>query len=223
MNKAFHQNAPLIALKFMPDSFKAFLICPTYIEEQLKIDADIPDMVDKDNICQDAEIHHAHSYKMQMKDDQLHWIDGDALERLKGLCADAHDFHAENKPDLVRYCLGKMTHYRIDSLTYPHLHRGKPWSDHHAPFETEMGHFILANKDKIDQMKFTPYDDIYKACRKTALEMWPKGLDIVAKYEQGIPLTDEEKFDVLRICVQGIGDLWLTLAKELKLGGPNGK
>lgn len=217
MNKQFHQTAPLIALKFMPDKFRAFLICETYTEENLKIDADIPDMVDKDNITQDAEIHHAHSYKMEMKDGKLTWFDGDALERLKGLCADAHDFKAEAKPDLVRYCLGKMTHYRVDSLTFPHLHRGKPWSIHHAQFETEMGHFILANLDKIDHMEFTAYDDVYKACRKTAMEMWPLGLNIVQKYEAGTPLTDEDKTSVLRICVQGIGDLWLTLAKEMKL------
>lgn len=216
MNKDFHQLAPLIALKFMPVNFQSFLICPTYTVEQLQIDADLPDLVDHDNIENDPLCRHAHSYKLSMNDGQLQLTDGDALERLVGLCEDAHDFHAEGKPDLVRYCLGKLTHYRIDLLTAPHLHHGKPWSDHHAKFEEEMGHFIVKHWDDIGTFEFTAYNDVFGDCRKTAEIMWSVGLDIVAKYENSIPLTDEEKLSVLRVCVQGIGDLWLTLAKELK-------
>lgn len=218
MNKQFHQLAPIIALKFMPDSFKAFFIADNYIEEQLKNDADIPDMVDKDNITINAEIHHAHSYKLEVRDDnKLHWADGDVLERLKGLCADAHDFKAEGRLDMVRYSLAKMTHYRIDSLTFPHLHRGQPWSKYHQSFEDELGKFIVQHQDEFKDFTFTPYDDIYKACRNTALEMWPIGKDVVAKLEQGIELTDAEKFDICKKCIQGVGSLWTTLIKNLNL------
>ena len=217
MNKQFHQLVPLIALKFMPESFQSFIICPTYTVEQLQIDSDIADLVDKDNITEDAEIWHSHSYKMEMQNGQLAWIDGDVIDRIKGLSADAHDFHQEQKSDLVRYCLGKMTHYRVDALTYPHLHKGKPWSLHHKLFEEEMGRFIEKNQAGILQMDFKPYTNIFDACHKTAEAMWSVGLDIVQKYENNLPLTNEEKLAVLRICVQGIGDLWTTLANELKL------
>jgi len=66
-------------------------------------------------------------------------------------------------------------------------------------------------------MDFKPYTNIFDACHKTAEAMWSVGLDIVQKYENNLPLTNEEKLAVLRICVQGIGDLWTTLANELKL------
>lgn len=70
----------MLTLKQMPKSFKTFFISNTYTEEQLKFDSDLPDLVDKDNILQNAEIHHAHSYKLKLQEDgKLHWIDGDAL------------------------------------------------------------------------------------------------------------------------------------------------
>jgi hypothetical protein len=218
MNKTFHQTAPLIALALMPESFKAFLISEGFTEEDLKTDSDLPDMVDHDNITINAEIHHAHSYKLELREDgKLHWADGDALERLKGLCADVHDFHAEGRQDMVRYCIGKMTHYKVDSITYPHNHRGKPWSSYHEKFETELGHFIAKHKDEIGEITFEPYKDVYKDSRKLSLEMWPKGRDAVAKYESGEGLTDDEKLEICRICVKAIGDVWTTLANELKL------
>lgn len=36
MNKVFHQLVPLIALKFMPQSFRDFLISDGYTEENIK-------------------------------------------------------------------------------------------------------------------------------------------------------------------------------------------
>lgn len=219
INKTFHQLAPLIALKFMPDSFKSFLICSSYSVEQLQIDADLPDLVDHDNIENDPLCRHGHSYKMEKgPEGNLVLIEGDALERVVGLCEDAHDFHQEQKLDLVRYCLGKMTHYAIDgTCTYPHQHRGKPWNLHHQKFEDEMGRFITKHHDEVDNIDLVAYKEVHDGCQKTAKEMWPIGQDIVQKYELGTPLTDEDKMFVLRICVQVIGDLWLTVAKELKL------
>lgn len=217
MNKTFHQLSPEIALNHMPETFRAFLICETYTLDNLRTDSDLPDLTDHDNIAQTSEIHHAHSFKMAEVDGKLKWLDGDVLERLKGLCADAHDFHAENKPDLVRYCLGKATHYRIDALTYPHLHRGQPWSKHHEAFETELGSFLSKNRDKIGPIDFQPYKDIYKDCRNTAGDMWHLGKDVVAQLERNEVLTNEQKMDICRKCVKGVGDLWMTMAVELKL------
>lgn len=218
MNKQFHQLAPLLALHKMPEKFQAFFIAEGYTEDQLKTDADLPDMVDKDNITQDAEIHHAHSYKLEQREDgKLHWVDGDCLERLKALAADVHDFHAEGKLDLVRYALAKMTHYRVDALTYPHLHRGKPWSQYHELFETQMGHFITQHAEEIGALKFEPYEDVYKGARQTALTAWSEGIDVVKLYETGGRISPEQAMELCRRCVKGVGDLWLTLAGELKI------
>lgn len=217
MNKEFHQLAPLLALRQMPESFQKFFIADGFTTENIKELADIPDLVDKDNLTQDAEIHHAHSFKMQEVEGRLKWLDGDVLERLKGLCADAHDFKAEGRLDMVRYCLAKSTHYRVDSLTYPHLFRGKPWSLYHQKFETELGHFIAANQAKIRELEFKPYKDIYKDCRQTAVDAWYQGKDVVAAFEKGEKLADQHKLHICRMCVQGIGDLWITLAREMRL------
>lgn len=222
MNKIFHQTAPVIALKFMPREFQEFLICNTYSIEQLQIDCDLPDIVDKDNLTQDAEIHHAHSYKLELREDgQLHWKDGDCLERLKGLCADVHDFNAEGKLDMVRYCLGKMTHYIIDGSggTSPHNFRGKPWSLYHEKFETELGFFIKKNKTDIEKIdfKFNEFKDIYKSCRESAINRWNLGRDIVNKYENKIQLTDAEQIEICEFCIHQVGNIWTTLGKELKI------
>lgn len=174
-------------------------------------------MVDKDNITQDAEIHHAHSYKLEEKEGKLHWVDGDVLERLKGLAADVHDFRTEGRMDMARYSLAKITHYRIDALTYPHLHRGNPWARHHEHFETEMGAFLVKHQDEIGALSFIPYKDVYKDSRKTALEMWYEGRDVVQALERGEQISDEQKLAICRKCVQEVGNLWITLASELKL------
>jgi hypothetical protein len=217
MDKDFHQNIVLTALRLMPVSFQSFLICPTYTLEQLQIDSDLPDLVDHDNIESDPLCRHDHSYKMQMQEGKLVWTDGGAIERIVSLCEDAHDFHAEGKYDLVRYCLGKMTHYRVDSLTFPHLFHGKPWSLYHAKFEDEMGRFILKHETEIEGMAFTAYKDISKDCLNTTIAAWPIGEEVVQKYKDGIKLTDEEMLDIVKICIQGIGDLWTTLMQELKI------
>lgn len=204
----------------MPEEFQDFLISDGYSEKQLQIDATLPDSTDKDNITQDAEIHHAHSYKLELREDKkLYWKDGDVLERLKGLCADAHDFKAENRLDMVRYCLGKMTHYRVDALTYPHLFYGKPWNQYHEKFETEMGHFVNNNQDRIASIpfQFKPYKDIYKESRKTALLAWYQGFDLIKIYGSGNKVSDEQALEICKMCIQGVGDLWTTLGKEMKI------
>lgn len=221
MNKEFHQTIVQIALNYMPKSFQDFMITETYTKEQMSIDADIPDMVDKDNITQDAEIHHAHSYKLEKVDDKIKWIDGDCLERLKGICSDAHDFHAENKLDMLRYSLSKMTHYIVDGsgCTYPHNHRGQPWAKYHEPFESSMGKFIVAHKDELmnTTFKFEPVKDIYKYCRENAFSMFDEGMNVVTNFEKGIDMTDPEKLELCKKAVQRIGDIWTTLGIEFKI------
>lgn len=217
MNSVFHKTAPRIALNLMPEVFQEFMLSGGYTLEQMGIDATISDAVDKDNITINADIHHAHSYKLEEKDGQLHWADGDCLERLKALSADAHDFKAEGKLDMVRYALAKMTHYRVDALTYPHLHRGKPWNLYHEKFETQMGQFIMTHANEVGELKFSPVKDIYKAARITAIDAWYQGRDLVAIYESGGRVSDEQALEICRNAVQAIGDLWLTIGAELKI------
>lgn len=183
----------------------------------MQTDADLPDLVDHDNITINSEIHHAHSYKLEERDGKLHWLDGDCLERLRALCADTHDFCKEGKLAMARYALAKATHYRVDSLTFPHLHRGKPWSKHHQKFEDEMGAYLIQHQGEVGALVFEPYPDVYKAARKTAIEMWHEGMEVVGMLERGEELTDDLMIHVCRTCVQGIGDLWTTLAHELKI------
>lgn len=221
MNAKFHKTAPIIALNNMPESFQTYMITNTYTKEQLGIDADIPDMVDKDNITQDAEIHHAHSYKLDKVDGKVKWIDGDCLERLKGICSDAHDFHAEKKDDMLRYSLAKMTHYIVDGsgCTYPHNHRGKPWSIHHIAFEDDLGNFIIKHQDELmkEKFEFKPVKDIYKYCRQGAVDMYDEGMAVVANFENKVDMTDEQKIELCKKAIQRIGDIWTTLGMEFKI------
>jgi hypothetical protein len=217
MNKVFHQTAPIIALNLMPKEFRDFMITNSYTIENIKTDAILPDSVDKDNILNNSIIQHGHSYKMKLVDDKLELQDGDVLQRLIGLCADAHDFYVEGKLDMVRYSLSKATHYRIDALTYPHLHSGKPWSEYHVKFEDSLGKFIDKNKHLLVDIKFEILDEIEEACNKTAREMWYKAKNAVVKYEREEKLTDEEKLEICKVCVKAIGDLWLTIGKELEI------
>lgn len=223
MNADFHKTVVVIALNTMPKSFQDFLITDTYTKDQMSNDADISDMVDKDNITQDAEIHHAHSYKLEKVNDKIKWVDGDCLNRLDGICADAHDFHAENKLDMLRYSLSKMTHYIVDGsgCTYPHNHRGQPWAKYHVPYEDKMGKFIVAHKDELMNEKFTfiPVKDIYKYCRENAVNMFNEGMNVVNNFEKGIDMTDAEKLEVCKKAIQRIGDIWITLGIEFKIIG----
>jgi hypothetical protein len=222
MDKIFHQTVPIIALKFMPKEFQDFMITNTYTISQLQNDAILPDAIDKDNMENDCDIHHAHSYKLQEVENKdgkkyLKWIDGDGLEKLKLIGSDVHDFYKENKLDLVRYSLAKGTHYRIDIITYPHLHRGKPWSLYHEKFENEMGKFLFENQDKIKDIKPNVYADIYKDCRQISIQEWYKGLKVVDIYEKENTLLNHEDI-CLEICILStkvICDWWFTLWEKV--------
>lgn len=120
---------------------------------------------------------------------------------------------------MVNY-IGLMgMHYRIDALTYLHLHRGSPWSKYHEKFEEDMGHFIVNNLDQIETISFAfkSYKDIYKDTRKIALCSWYKGLELVKFYESGKRVFNDQAIEICKICIQGIGDIWTTLAKETKI------
>ena len=223
MNKSFHTLAPIIALEFMPKEFKTYLYSEGFTEDNLKIDADLPDELDRDNIAQNAEIHHAHSFKMEEAKDAdgktyLKWLDGDVLETLKIESAVCVDFHKEKVNTMSRYFLAKLTHYKVDSLTFPHLNRGKPWSLYHEKFETEMGRFIVENEDKLLKQKIVPKEmkDVYFDSSVATKEMWYKAIPILEKYENKEKLTDKDKMEICTICIQGITDLWITLWKELQ-------
>ena len=217
INKDFHQLAPLLALKQMPDKFQAFFIADGFTEEDLKRIADIPDLIDHDNIEQDPFCRHDHSYKMEIVNGQLTWTDGGVLERMKSLAEDARDFYMEGNYPMVRYSLAKATHYCIDSKTFPHLSPGKPWSEYHAKFEDQMAVFLTKHQSEIGPIEFTAYKDVIGDSDKIAKELWQVGQTMVKDYITGGRVSVEVAMDVCRRCVKAVGDLWLTVAEELKL------
>ncbi len=226
MDTKFHKIAPIIALRCMPKAFRDFLITMgEFPEKRISEIATYPDLLDHDNIRQNAEIHHAHSYKLEMVDKgAFKWLDGDCIKTIESLCAFTLDAWREyQKVDqwpliwLVRYALAKVSHYRIDALTYPHLHRGKPWSEHHTSFEKHMDKWIVRYQDDLGDFQFQPYAHVYNGCRQTAIEAWGRGLDLILLLEAGEKLKYQDCLMASRCCIQGVGDLWLTLSIQMGL------
>lgn len=217
INKTFHMLAPILALKQMPKQFQNFLVTDTFTEERIQYYADIPDILDLDNIEIDPFCKHSHSYKMELINGVLKWKDGDALEKLKSLCGMSRDYYLEGDLDQVRYCLSKLTHYSIDSKTHPHGHVGKPWSEYHQKYEDNMGHFLVKHQNDIGELKFEEYKDVYKDSMNISKELWYVGNDVVNNYVNGKELNEEIAMDVCRKCIKGLGDTWLTIAIELKI------
>lgn len=217
MHKEFHQLAPILALQRMPDKFRAFFIADGFTEDDLKRIADLPDLVDLDNIEQDPFCRHAHSYKMELSDGQLKWMDGEALDRVKNLAEDARDYYREKNFAMVRYSLAKATHYSIDAKTFPHLSPGKPWSDYHAKFEDHMASFITKHQNEIGSLEFIAYKDVVEDSGKITRELWYAGQEVVKVYLDGGKVSDELAMDVCSKCIKGVGDLWVTVARELKI------
>jgi hypothetical protein len=116
---------------------------------------------------------------------------------------------------MVRYALAKMTHYRIDALTYPHLHRGEPWSHYHASFEAHMDRWITRHNEELGAFEFIPYRHVYKECRLMAIETWERGRQLVERFQAGKPPSDQDLVMAARCCIQGVGDLWLTLSIQM--------
>ena len=226
MDSRFHKLAPLIVLRHMPQSFHDFLICGEFTEADLSEIACYPDRLDHDNIHQSAEIHHAHSYKMEAGEDgELHWRDGDCLKTLEALAAFAVDAWREYDKlglpllaAITRYALSKLTHYAIDVFTYPHLHRGKPWSTIHHRFEEWAGRWLEAHREELGTFEFKPYSHVYKSVRLEAVEAWHRGAELVTRLEAGELLTDQDGLFAVRRCILGVGDLWLTLALQMGMG-----
>lgn len=224
MNKTFHQLAPLIALEHMDKSFQDWYFQDGYTVDHLKHDSDIPDLEDHSNLESDDITKHSHSYKLEEKVDskgvkKLHWVDGDAIERLKSLCQDAHDFHLENIDTMTRYSLSKATHFICDVRVYMHLHVGKPSSLYHAKYEDYIGDFLVKHKDELIKMDLNPekYNDIYKDTKKISEALWHEGVRIVDQFENGKGISDEDFMGVCISCVQGIMDTWETMRLIMKI------
>jgi len=210
VEEGFHQLAPTLALSQLPE-VERFFDDYVYTLEQLKQDAIIPDTVFHDNIEEDADIHHAHSFKLAPDETgQLCWKDGDCLQRIKGLIADVHDdwclgdyFHACRN-------MGILTHYVVDCRTPPHLHKGQPWNKHHMTYEKHMETFLIAHQQEIGHIDFASYRDVYQDTRKECIALWPKALGWVHLLEEGKPIPDADNLALCRQIVKAIGDTWLT-------------
>ena len=206
----------------MPKGFKNYLYDEGFTEKNLKTDATMASDIDPDNIAQNAEICQAHSFKMEeIKDEQgekhLQWLEGNVLETLKIESDICINFHKEKVDTMSRYFLARLTHYKVDSLTFPHLNKEKPWDLYHEKFEHEMGIFVVENEDEILKQKIVPkaMKDIYYDSGIATQEIWYKAIPILKKYENKGKLTYNDKMEISIVCVQGIADLWLTLWEEL--------
>ncbi len=219
MDHNFHALAPGLALTYMPPGFRTFLICKEFTADDLARIANYPDLLDHDNIVQCAEIHHAHSYKL---DANGKWLEGDCIKTIEALSAFALDAWREYTKVtvwplawLTRYALAKVTHYVVDSRTYPHLHRGKPWSGHHKSFEEHVGKWLVAYQYKLGPFEFRPSQHVYRNCRLESRGAWQTGLELVERLEAGHKLTDQDALVASRRCIQGIGDIWTTLSIQM--------
>lgn len=222
MDDKFHALAPRLALKYMPAGFADFLICPEFTLDDLSKIGNYPDTLDHDNIQQCAEIHHAHSYKLAKENGKFRWLDGDALKTIEALCAFSLDAWKEYQKVtawplawMTRYALAKVTHYVVDSRTYPHLHHGKPWNQYHVPFEAKLGRWITQHQHDLGPFEFRPYRSVYKGCRTESCDAWDTGLEVVNRLESGETLVDQDCLIASRRCIQGIGDVWLTLSRQM--------
>jgi hypothetical protein len=206
----------------MPEIFREFLICKEFSEDDLSKVATYPDLLDHDNVIQCAEIHHAHSYKLAKIDGKFKWLEGDCLKTIEALCAFALDTWKEYVKVtawplayMTRYALAKVTHYVVDSRTWPHLHKGHPWNHYHVPFEAKVGHWLTEYQYELDPFEFGPYHHVYRSCMLESHGAWEIGLEVVNRLEAGEKLTDQDCLMASRRCIQGIGDIWLTLSQQL--------
>jgi len=82
-----------------------------------------------------------------------------------------------------------------------------------------MDAWLPSHVGDLGDFSFDPYAHVYKDCRETAIEAWGRGEEMVARLEAGGKLTDQDMVMAARACVQGVGDLWTTLALQMGLGG----
>jgi hypothetical protein len=213
MEKRFHELVPLILLARMPVMMK-FFEKHVYRYRHVKEDAVRPDEVYKDNIIQNGEIHHAHSYKLEPDETgRLRWKDGDCLETLKGRAALSADLYRSGEYRLCCRFLCELTHYAVDAMTYPHLVHGRPWSDYHAHFEVEMARWLDFNYTHLDPIAFEPVHDIYKSAADEARALYPQAIDLVNRYVNGGQLSDAEMHALSVRIVKQVGCYWLTISQ----------
>jgi hypothetical protein len=216
MEGKFHQLAALIAAQRLPE-VAAFFNSHGYADEQLKTDAVLPDSTFHDNLEQDADLHHGHSYKLVMDNKGvLRWKDGDCLQRIKGLIADIHDMVCLGNYAMACQFMGILTHYVVDAHTPPHLHSGQPWNKHHAEYEKYMEKFLDKYTDRIPPITFAPYKDIYLSTREQCLDLWPKGKAWVDLLEQGKEIPYDDNLQLCWVIEKAIGDTWLTTLNIIK-------
>ena len=213
MEEIYHQIIPLIVLEQMPDLQKLFK-AQKYSKNKIMADAIRPDQVYKDSMAQTSEVHHAHSYKQHIVDGRLCWRDGDCLERVKALAIDIHNYRTNNEWKNVCRFLCEWSHYAVDSHTYPHLVRGKPWSDFHISWELHQAKWIERNKHRIGQLEFAVCPDIYRAFVKDAREMYYDALNVVERLVKGEQMTDEENLALVRRIATVVGSGWLSITHK---------
>ena len=216
MEKAYHQIIPRLVFAQMPTAFQEFFEAQGYTPEMRDFDAVKPDAVYHDSMADGPEGHWMHSYKQEVVNGHLRYCrkpaGGECLERVKACAINAKNWRTGAESYMM--CCRELviaSHYVVDIHTYPHLVLGKPWSTHHLAFEMHEARWLSDNKEKIGDIPFVIYPDIYKAfvtdARMTAIK-------VVNNLEKGIPMTDDENVALARLIASSVKSYWMTVTKN---------
>ena len=219
METKYHQLIPRLIFPQMPEAFRDFFAKQGYTPEMMDEDAIRPDEQYHDNLMQGPGYHWAHSYKQQIVDGKLRYCQnpsgGECLERVKACAINIRNWHTS--PDSYMMLCHELiiaSHYVIDSHTYPHLIKGKPWSDHHASWELSQAKWIEKGQEWIGNVVAEPYKDIYKAFVADARMMYYRGQKVVEKMEQSEPMSEEESVGLAKFIAGAVKRYWLTVTDK---------
>lgn len=213
METKYHEIIACMAIRQLPQ-LCAFFHAQEYDEKKICADAIRPDMVYKDSLAQTAEVHHAHSYKQHIVDGKVRWLDGDGMERVKALAIDVHNMRQAQEYQFMCRFMGEWTHYAVDVHTYPHLVKGKPWSEHHVSWEVKQARWLEHNQDRIGKLNFIVYKDIYKAFVQDAREMYYDAIKVVKLLEAGTPLSETKNLALARRIATAVGSGLLSISHK---------
>ena len=213
MDTKYHQIIAVLSINNIP-ALKTFFDAQNYPVEKIMEDAVRPDHVYHDNIAQTSEVHFAHSYKQGVVENKLKWLAGDGMERVKALAIDLHNYRQNDDWALMCRFIGEWTHYAVDVHTYPHLVKGKPWSEHHIAWEMTQAKWLVKHQDEIGPLVYTPFKDIYKAFVADARMMYYHALKVVDILENGQQMTDEQNIVLARLIATSVGSGLLSITQK---------
>ncbi|GEM_PF-5547678 len=219
MEAAYHEIIALTVLARLPQ-LRGFFDAAGHTDMMIREDAVRPDTCYHDSVMQNAELHHAHSIKLFVAPSgQLRWRDGDCIDSIKAYSGMCLRYYASKDFDLVCRSLVELSHYIVDGMTFPHLVRGKPWSDYHMSFEISMAAWLRENEYVIPTLVFTREKSIFRSALARAKALYPQALDVVFALEKGtygnIGMTDADALTYTCKVAAAVGSAWITIMSSL--------